>query len=74
MGTQVPLCSQSGCYHNGESCEAYLAERATGFVDYNGTLYQSLIDGNVWSPDVYPAGWEVYSVTPEPEPEEPTET
>ena len=39
MGTQVPLCSQSGCYHNGESCEAYLAERATGFVDYNGTWY-----------------------------------
>ena len=38
-GTQVPLCSQSGCYHNGESCEAYLAERATGFVDYNGTWY-----------------------------------
>lgn len=27
-------------------------------VDYNGTLYQSLIDGNVWSPDEYPAGWE----------------
>ena len=39
VGTQVPLCSQSGCYHNGESCEAYLAERATGFVDYNGTWY-----------------------------------
>lgn len=29
-------------------------------VDYNGTLYRSLIDGNVWSPDEYPAGWEVY--------------
>ena len=29
-------------------------------VDYNGTLYKSLIDGNVWSPDAYPAGWEVY--------------
>ena len=27
-------------------------------VDYNGTLYKSLIDGNVWSPDEYPAGWE----------------
>ena len=28
-------------------------------VDYNGTLYRSLIDGNVYSPDEYPAGWEV---------------
>lgn len=29
-------------------------------VDYNGTLYKSLIDGNVYSPESYPAGWEVY--------------
>ena len=29
-------------------------------VDYNGTLYKSLIDGNVYSPDEYPAGWEIY--------------
>lgn len=27
-------------------------------VDYNGTLYKSLIDGNVWAPDAYPQGWE----------------
>ena len=27
-------------------------------VDYNGTLYKSLIDGNTYSPDAYPAGWE----------------
>lgn len=26
-------------------------------VNYNGTLYESTIDGNVWSPDAYPAGW-----------------
>lgn len=26
-------------------------------VDYNGTLYKSLIDGNVYSPEEYPAGW-----------------
>ena len=30
-------------------------------VDYNGTLYVSLIDGNAYSPDAYPAGWEVYA-------------
>ena len=29
-------------------------------VRYNGTLYQSTIDANVWSPADYPAGWEVY--------------
>ena len=28
-------------------------------VNYNGTLYRSLIDGNTYSPDAYPAGWEV---------------
>ena len=27
-------------------------------VDYNGTLYKSTIDGNIWSPDEYPQGWE----------------
>lgn len=26
-------------------------------VSYNGVLYKSTIDGNVWSPDAYPAGW-----------------
>ena len=30
-------------------------------VKYNGQLYQSLIDGNVWSPDAYPAGWTLYT-------------
>lgn len=28
-------------------------------VRYEGTVYRSLIDGNVWSPAAYPAGWEV---------------
>ena len=26
-------------------------------VNYNGTLYESLIDGNTYSPDAYAAGW-----------------
>lgn len=30
-------------------------------MDYNGTLYRSTVDGNVWSPESYPAGWEVYT-------------
>lgn len=30
-------------------------------VSYNGTLYQSVIDGNTWSPEAYPAGWKIYN-------------
>lgn len=30
-------------------------------VDYNGVLYESLIDGNIWSPEEYPAGWGLYA-------------
>ena len=29
-------------------------------VNYNGTLYESTIDGNVYSPEEYPAGWAEY--------------
>ena len=36
-------------------------------VSYNGKLYQSAIDGNVWSPEVYPAGWKVYTTGSEAE-------
>lgn len=39
---------------------AHDAYNAGDIVNYNGTLYISLIDGNSWSPDAYPAGWEVY--------------
>lgn len=31
-------------------------------VNYGGVLYRSVINGNVYSPEVYPAGWEVYEV------------
>lgn len=31
-------------------------------VSYNGVLYKCLIDNNTWSPEAYPAGWEVYTV------------
>lgn len=39
---------------------AHDAYNTGDIVDYNGTLYRSLIDGNVYSPDEYPAGWELY--------------
>lgn len=28
-------------------------------VKYNGKIYESVIDNNVWSPDGYPAGWKL---------------
>ena len=40
---------------------AHDAYNTGDIVSYNGTLYKSLIDGNTWSPEEYPAGWEVYS-------------
>lgn len=30
-------------------------------VDYNGVLYKSLINGNTYSPEEYPQGWEIYT-------------
>ena len=27
-------------------------------VSYNGKVYESVIDGNTWSPTAYPQGWE----------------
>ena len=40
---------------------AHDAYNAGDVVSYNGSLYRSLIDGNVYAPDTYPAGWEVYT-------------
>lgn len=30
-------------------------------VSYKGEIYESTIDGNVWAPDAYPAGWKLVS-------------
>ncbi len=40
---------------------AHDAYNTGDIVDHNGTLYESLIDGNVYAPDAYPAGWKVYT-------------
>lgn len=31
-------------------------------VKFNGKIYESVIDNNVWSPDAYPAGWKEVTV------------
>lgn len=38
---------------------AHDAYNAGDIVDYNGNLYMSLIDGNVYSPEAYPQGWKL---------------
>lgn len=39
---------------------AHDAYNTGDIVEFEGALYSSLIDGNVYSPSAYPAGWEVY--------------
>ena len=39
---------------------AHDAYNTGDIVDFNGTLYESLIDGNTYSPEAYPAGWKEY--------------
>ena len=39
---------------------AHDAYKEGDIVDYNGTLYESTMDGNTYSPEAYPAGWVVY--------------
>ena len=35
----ITLCSQSGCAHGDESCEAWLGESVSGFAAYEGSWY-----------------------------------
>lgn len=40
---------------------AHDAYNTGDIVDYNGTLYLSLIDGNAYSPEIYPEGWTIFT-------------
>ena len=51
---QVPVWSQPTGAH-----DAYNAGDRVHYPDADGPIYKSLIDGNIWAPDIYPAGWEV---------------
>lgn len=39
--------------------DAYMTGDKVWYPEKDTTVYVSLIDNNVWSPDAYPAGWEV---------------
>ena len=49
-GQGYPVWSQPAGAHD--------AYNKGDIVSYKGSLYRSLVDGNTWSPDTYPAGWE----------------
>ena len=51
-GSGYPVWSQPTGAHD--------AYNKGDIVSYNGALYQSLMDGNVYSPEAYPAGWRKY--------------
>ena len=54
MGETVPAFVQPTGAHD--------AYQTGDRVTYNGQIYESTIDNNVWSPDTYPQGWEVVEV------------
>lgn len=37
--------------------DAYSTGERVHYPDADGPVYESTIDGNVWSPEAYPAGW-----------------
>lgn len=39
---------------------AHDAYNTGDIVNYNGVLFESLMDGNTYSPEAYPAGWKEY--------------
>ena len=51
-GSGYPVWSQPTGAHD--------AYNTGDIVNYNGILYQSTMDGNVWSPDENSAAWKVY--------------
>lgn len=52
---------------------AHDAYNTGDIVEYKAKLYKSKIDGNSWAPDVYPAGWELYTEESSTDTETPTE-
>lgn len=64
--TAVSLYTAIGLDDNGypvwsQPTGAHDAYNKGDIVNYNGVLYESLIDGNTYSPEAYPAGWKEVS-------------
>lgn len=57
------LTSTDGTIPDWEQPTAENAYMKGDKVRYNGKVYESLIDNNVWKPDEYPAGWKEVTET-----------
>lgn len=60
---------ETGGEETGETVPAFIqptgshdAYQTGDRVIYNGQIYESAIDNNVWSPDTYPQGWKLVEV------------
>lgn len=42
-----------------DSTNPYMTGDKVHYPDADGPVYESLIDNNVWSPEAYPAGWQI---------------
>lgn len=51
-GDGIPVWSQPV-----GAADAYKKGDKVHYPDADSPVYESLIDGNIWSPDAYPAGW-----------------
>ena len=51
-GDGIEVWTQPTGAHN-----AYNTGDKVHYPDASGQVYESLIDGNTWAPDAYPAGW-----------------
>lgn len=49
---EIPIWSQPTGAH-----DAYNTGDKVHYPDADSPIYESLIDGNVWSPDAYPSAW-----------------
>lgn len=52
-GDEVPVWSQP------DSTNAYMTGDKVHYPDADGPIYESVIDGNIWSPEAYPQGWQL---------------
>lgn len=54
---RIDAPNEDGIYNWTQPLGATDAHNTGDKVVYNGEVYESLIDANVWSPDSYPTGW-----------------
>lgn len=59
LWNSVKIDSETGLDEWTQPTGAHDAYSKGDKVVYNGSIYESVIDGNVWSPDAYPAGWKL---------------